>query len=197
MSTIIRYFKQDTEHGVEKRQQFFKNWVDPETGRLILAKKHDGTAIIGIGDDYNNEDVVLNPFLDKFFYVEGLLSNNVRMSLTGTEINHPDKAKKTAYNLIKDADLTDDNAVAVIRKSLNDDSVSIYDLSQLQQLLKSDTDAVSDMYSSEVRAKAEKLGVGDLFDKVYHKTILDITNTAQGTQFKRNVIIPATLQYLR
>lgn len=196
MSTILRYFKQDTEHGIEKRQQFFKNWVDSETGRLILAKKHDGTTIIGIGDNYNNEDVVLNPFLDKFFYVEGLLSNNIRMSLTGTEINHPDKAKKTAYNLIKDADLTNDNTVAIIRQSLNDDNISIYDLSQLQSLL-DNTATVSDMYSSKLRSEADKLGIVDLFDKVYHKTILDITNTAQGTQFKRNVIIPATLQYLR
>ncbi|MDY6153350.1 MAG: hypothetical protein SPI06_08055 [Terrisporobacter sp.] len=39
--------------------------------------------------------------LDKFFYVEGFLSNNLRMSLTGSEINHPDKAKQTTYNLVK------------------------------------------------------------------------------------------------
>jgi hypothetical protein len=30
---------------------------------------------------------------------------------------------------------------------------------------------------------------------IYDKSIVKIVNTAQGTQFKRNVIIPATLQY--
>lgn len=30
---------------------------------------------------------------------------------------------------------------------------------------------------------------------IYDKTIIEIINTAQGTQFKRNVIIPATLQH--
>jgi len=39
--------------------------------------------------------------LDKFFYIEGFLSNNLRMSLTGSEINHPDKAKETSYKLAK------------------------------------------------------------------------------------------------
>ena len=36
--------------------------------------------------------------------MEGLISNNLRMSLTGSEINHPDKAKKSTYNLFKKLD---------------------------------------------------------------------------------------------
>ena len=39
--------------------------------------------------------------MDKFFYVEGLLSNNLRMSLTGSEINHPNKASNTVFNNVK------------------------------------------------------------------------------------------------
>jgi hypothetical protein len=50
----------------------------------------------------------LNPFLDKFFYVEGLLSNNLRMSLTGSEINHPDKAFGTVFNNVKDIEKVSD-----------------------------------------------------------------------------------------
>jgi hypothetical protein len=41
--------------------------------------------------------------LEKFFYIEGLFSNNLRLSLSGTEINHPDKAKGTLFNKITSA----------------------------------------------------------------------------------------------
>ena len=87
-----------TENGNKRKRKFFNEWVDAETGKLILAKTNNGKNILGIGDNYNNEDVILNPFLDKFFYIEGLLSNNLRMSLTGSEINHPNKAYNTLYN---------------------------------------------------------------------------------------------------
>ena len=51
--------------------------------------------------------MVLNPFLDKFFYVVGLLSNNLRMSLTGSEINHPDKSKKLLFKTVRKLDYKD------------------------------------------------------------------------------------------
>ena len=35
--------------------------------------------------------------------MEGLLSNNLRMSLTGSEINHPDKAYDTLFSTLKDS----------------------------------------------------------------------------------------------
>ena len=75
-----------------------------KTGKMILAKQGDQN-ILGIGRDFdkNAPGLVLNPFLDKFFYVEGLLSNNLRMSLTGSEINHPDKAFSTLFSNAKAA----------------------------------------------------------------------------------------------
>jgi hypothetical protein len=35
----------------------------------------------------------LNPLLEKYFYTDSLLSNNLRLELTGSEVAHPDKAK--------------------------------------------------------------------------------------------------------
>jgi hypothetical protein len=65
----------------------------------------------------------MNPFLEKFFYIEGLFSNNLRLSLSGTEVNHPDKAEGTLFNKIvsavkniKDAD--NPIKVNVARKAL-------------------------------------------------------------------------------
>jgi hypothetical protein len=97
MSTILNHLKDP-----DARIEFFSNWVDAKSGKLILAKQ-DNRDILGIGKDFNRNEpgMVLNPFLDKFFYIEGLLSNNLRMSLTGSEINHPDKAKGTLFSKVK------------------------------------------------------------------------------------------------
>jgi len=49
---------------------------------------------MSLSDGFNpNEKVELNPLLDKFFYVEGFLSNQLRYTLTGFETNHPIKTK--------------------------------------------------------------------------------------------------------
>ena len=47
---------------------------------------------------------------------------------------------------------------------------------------------------SSMRAINDLDGKPNMQD-IYDKTIIEIINTAQGTQFKRNVIIPATLQH--
>lgn len=99
MQTILGLYKNDS----KGRSAFFKNWVDAKTGKLILAKQN-GLNIISNTKIDSSKDIVVNPLLDKFFYVEGFLSNNLRMSLTGSEINHPDKAKQTTYNLVKSCD---------------------------------------------------------------------------------------------
>lgn len=74
VKTILDYFG---ENNGAARKKFFEEWVDKKTGKLIIAKTNDGKNIIGVGDNYKGEPVILNPFLDKFFYVEGLLSNNL------------------------------------------------------------------------------------------------------------------------
>lgn len=201
INSILEYFKKDKTNGVEKRKKFFNTWVDKNTGKLILAKTSSGVPILGIGEVYNGEPVTLNPFLDKFFYVEGLLSNNLRMSLTGSEVNHPDKAKKSTYNLTKKLDFKDPKNgpknVDVLRKALGLDRLTTTEALNIQSFLKKNTITVHDLASQATLDKAKTAGVGTLIDRVYHKTLTDIANTAQGTQFKRNVIIPATLQYCR
>lgn len=197
INSIIEYFKKDKTNGVEKRKKFFNTWVDKNTGKLILAKTSNGIPILGIGEAYNGEPVTLNPFLDKFFYVEGLLSNNLRMSLTGSEINHPDKAKKSTYNLAKKLDLKDAKNIDILRKALGLNRLTVTEALNLQSFLKKNTITIHDLASQATLDKAKTAGIGILVDRVYHRTITDIANTAQGTQFKRNVIIPATLQYCR
>ena len=165
----------------EDRQKFFEQWVDAKTGKLILAKQGDRN-IFGIGNDFKqNDEVELNPLLDKFFYVEGFLSNNLRLSLTGSEINHPDKAFNTLFYQAK----------------------KVTSIQDLQKLVKSaNLIATEEQYYKAIEELQQAYNITNLVGSsnpilqyIYEKTLRQITNTAQGTQFKRNVIIPATLQY--
>lgn len=175
LSTILKTFKT-----ADERIEFFKNWVDAKTGKLILAKQGNQN-ILGISNDFNKNlpGMILNPFLDKFFYVEGLLSNNLRMSLTGSEINHPDKAFGTLFN----------NAKAAASKSYGDflELIPNVTFEQFQEI-KTILDQCDDVLDLEIYDHP-------VIKMIYNKSIIKIVNTAQGTQFKRNVIIPATLQY--
>lgn len=159
---------------VKDRQQFADNWINKETGELILSK-----------------DSQMNPFLEKFFYIEGLFSNNLRLSLSGTEVNHPDKAKGTLFNRLVSAvkDIKDADSpikINVARKALENLLID-------NQIGFESLDGFIEEFS-QARAINDLDGNPKMQD-IYDKTIIEIINTAQGTQFKRNVIIPATLQH--
>ena len=178
MQTILGLYKNDS----KGRSAFFKNWVDAKTGKLILAKQN-GLNIISNTKIDSSKEIVVNPLLDKFFYVEGFLSNNLRMSLTGSEVNHPDKAKQTTYNLVKSCDNSED----FFEKTKI--QVSENTFQQAKEFLNT-TNSVADLKYTTVPAN-----ISSFINNVYHQSMTMIANVAQGTQFKRNVIIPATLQY--
>lgn len=178
MQTILGLYKNDS----KGRSAFFKNWVDAKTGKLILAKQN-GLNIISNTKIDSSKDIVLNPLLDKFFYVEGFLSNNLRISLTGSEINHPDKAIQTTYNLVKSCKDADDFFEKTKIK------VSEDTFQQAKAFLNT-TNSVADLKYTTIPAN-----IASFINNIYHQSITMIANVAQGTQFKRNVIIPATLQY--
>lgn len=178
MQTILGLYKNDS----KSRSAFFKNWVDAKTGKLILAKQN-GLNIISNTKIDPSKDIVLNPLLDKFFYVEGFLSNNLRMSLTGSEINHPDKAKQTTYKLVKSCD----NSEEFFKKTKMQVDEDTF---QQAKAFLNTTNSVADLKYTTIPAN-----ISSFINDVYHQSMTMIANVAQGTQFKRNVIIPATLQY--
>lgn len=178
MQTILGLYKNDS----KGRSQFFKNWVDAKTGKLILAKQN-GLNIISNTKVDTSKNIVLNPLLDKFFYIEGFLSNNLRMSLTGSEINHPDKAKETSYKLAKSLE----NSVKFFTKTKMQLDEQAF---QKVKTFLNSTSSVADLRYVEIPSD-----IASVVNDIYHQSLTMIANVAQGTQFKRNVIIPATLQY--
>ena len=160
---------------VKDRQAFADKWIDKETGELLLQK-----------------DSEMNPFLEKFFYIEGLFSNNLRLSLSGTEINHPDKAKGTLFNKIA-------SAVSDVKEAANNPIKTNVARKALENILNNNKIGFSSL-DNFIEEFSSMRAINDLDEKpnmqdIYDKTIIEIINTAQGTQFKRNVIIPATLQH--
>lgn len=72
-------------------------WINPYTKELILAKV-DGKDITRLNplDDVRNESKIeLNPLLERYFLTDFLLSENLRLVTTGSELAHPDKSKST------------------------------------------------------------------------------------------------------
>lgn len=69
------------------------DWV--QGSNMVLAKatnKNGRTRNILYGDIEEGETVTLNPALNAYFMLDTLIGNNLRMSLTGSEINHKVKA---------------------------------------------------------------------------------------------------------
>ena len=171
--------------GFNSRKKFVEEWVDQTNGEFILEK-----------------DGKLNPFLEKFFYIEGLYSNNLRLSLTGTEGNHPDKSKGTIRG-------NDDLNEAIEKVIKYPDNQGILEglkkqLAELGITVESDEEVkefVNMFNQGGTFNKMSKVSISDfnndnkIAKQIYDRDIITIINTAQGTQFKRNVIITATLQH--
>lgn len=152
-----------------QKDELKTKWI--KNGKLILAKV-DGQDITSGRHIDKNKNIVLNPILEKYFYNDLLLSNNLRFALTGTECTHPDKSKIKLNKELNKVGITVDNApIELIEIDTDGNKILTSDLTKLSN---SSNQVIKSLYNNLIR-KIEAI--------------------AQGTQFKRNVIIPATLQY--
>lgn len=164
-----------------KLANFADKWVTKD-GRLILAIKKDPSTgkseAITRGSDYLNEsdNIFINPLLSKYFYVTSLLSNNLRLALTGTEAVHPDKSKvlKNAYRGLS----------TEVKRAIEVNEVS----SNSKADLFINKEVIRNTLITE-DAKTE-------FDNFVQLILHDTETFLQGTQSKRNSIIPATSQLM-
>ena len=223
-----------TEAAVE---EYANKWI--KNGKLVLAYDKDGKAI-----QFTNTDNVseINPLLEKYFYIDSLISNNLRLSLTGFETNHPDKSKfvkmwdnvakanKITNPLIQSSELIkqlqDANVLITNDKTAQDGVVDLDVLGEqeVQEYLLGNKFAKKLITSSEDLARKfskymdirpynlllfDIMALNDSFDlysmslssnsemqKMAESLSTIIENVSQGTQLKRNVIIPATLHYM-
>lgn len=139
------------------------DWTDAGT-TLVIAKQNGTPLKLG---EIATSDIELNPILEKYFYLESLLANNLRLSLTGTEVAHPNKAKV-------------DPSIVPVKQF-----PELYKQGKLSERAQKDGLYLKSVLNSH---KAPSI--------VYSTIMKAIEVNSQGTQLKRNVIIPATLQYV-
>lgn len=169
VSKLIDEFCKDKNNAYKMdRDEYLKEWT--ANGRLVLGKVNGQN----IGWDHiSDPNVQLNPIFEKFFFTDAVLANNLRLELTGTEIAHPSKAKIDIVSELKSVGI-DQTTHSQYFTTINGKVSSILnDLTTLKNA-------------------AEE---NPLIKKVYDKVLTQIESLCQLTQLKRNVIIPATLNY--
>lgn len=128
-----------------------------------------------------DETFIINPVLNAFFMLDNLIGNNLRYSLTGSEINHKVKALakldlgKKGMNLHKDF-------ISKYYPGYNGGAITFYD-------------AMIALRNFEQVGEESDRSAAQAVRKIYNEQIYKIENGAQNAQFKRNVIIPGTMRY--
>ena len=162
-------------------KDWVKNWTNND-GYLILAK--NGNIPIYRSRDVN-ETTTLNPFLNAFFLIDNLIGNNLRLETTGSEINHLVKSLG-GYTLI-DGTVSGDAKTFLqeVNKDLPNyevDNTTFYELKRV----------IDKGNNIEIEGIDTETVLNELRE-LYNKKIQAIENLGQNAQFKRNVIMSATM----
>lgn len=152
----------DLKVGDNIQKKFMEKWVRGQGKGRKLVIARSGNKIYTFGDKIPLDDpnVEINPILEKYFYTDSLLANNLRLSLTGSELAHPLKRNKPI------------------------------DLNQKEKVY-----ATDEYGEYEFNANTRFINRTQFFEQ-RKKQYEEIESELQMTQLKRNVIIPATLQYM-
>lgn len=147
-----------------KKEQFEKEWIN--NGKLVLAKDVNGNIITSKNDI--KEGIYVNPLLEKFFYLDNIISQNLKYAFMGSETSHEIKANP-------------DIKAALLETGLFSDDVQLNNLSQSIYSLYNGLNDV--LYTQEQR---------DAIKKVFHSINSKYIASAENTAYKRNIIFPAT-----
>lgn len=161
-----------------------KSWI--RGNKMVLAKiksKNGRVRNVTYGKISLNPDetFIINPVLNAFFMLDNLIGNNLRYSLTGSEINHKVKAlakldlRKTQLNFHKDF-------IKKYSPNFDGQVITFYDVMAALRGFEQFGEEADRTAAQTVR-------------EVYNAQIYKIENGAQNAQFKRNVIIPGTMRY--
>ena len=214
----------ETEADVEA---YSDKWI--KNGKLVLAYNGDQAVM------YENVSAVteINPILEKYFYTDTLLANNLRLQLTGFETNHPDKSKFTKMwgNIADGIGIKND---LINNKTWKNSKGKIEATGNIERLQEAEvwlvSENVSEPYNGKIITNDPEVAAsyGEFMDlRPYGISVRDlkalnesfdlhtlststntqlakladslmtiIENISQGTQLKRNVIVPATMHYM-
>lgn len=165
-----------------------KQWIKKIGGEeyVVLAKSGNEDILYGSIDD--NADFTLNPMLNAYFLIDNLIGNNLRFSTTGSEINHKIKAlaKLDLKKKIKNENLNKRN-ILLLNPEYDQNVLTFYDLKKM-------IDNGKELIANGAKTDGVPLEstVADL-EAAYNDQIYAMENLGQNAQFKRNVIMSATM----
>lgn len=165
-----------------------KQWIKKIGGEeyVVLAKSGNEDILYGSIDD--NADFTLNPMLNAYFLIDNLIGNNLRFSTTGSEINHKIKAlaKLDLKKKIKNENLNKRN-ILFLNPEYDQNVLTFYDLKKM-------IDNGKELIANGAKAEGVPLEntIADL-EAAYNDQIYAMENLGQNAQFKRNVIMSATM----
>ena len=196
-------------------EAYSDKWI--KNGKLVLAYNDDEAVM------YKNVTRVteINPILERYFYTDTLLANNLRLQLTGFETNHPDKSKFTKMwnniakglgitnpliSSVKNIETMQEAKVWLVSENINEEyngkiitndpevAASYGEFMDLRPygISVRDLKALNESFDLHVLSTSTNTQLAKLADSLM--TIIE--NISQGTQLKRNVIIPATMHYM-
>ena len=143
-----------------------------ENGLMAIAKDKEGNNIY-----YGEipEDSIPNPLLEKYFYTTTLLSNNLRLALIGTELNHKVKSlkgvSKELESLLSEEQIQYIKAVGGIKST---QKINLADI-------KNAIDARGELSESLI--------------PIYEQELYKVETPEQNAQLKRTVTVPGTMRY--
>ena len=165
-----------------------KQWIKKVGSEeyVVLAKSGNEDILYGSIDD--NADFTLNPMLNAYFLIDNLIGNNLRFSTTGSEINHKIKAlaKLDLKKKIKNENLNKRN-ILLLNPEYDQNVLTFYDLKKM-------IDNGKELIANGAKAEGVPLEntIADL-EAAYDDQIYAMENLGQNAQFKRNVIMSATM----
>lgn len=167
---------------------YSESWIEKHGNEeyLILAKSKEKSILFGKVEESDN--ITLNPLLNTYFLLDNLVGNNLRFASTGSEINHKIKALKKLdlRNKLK-TEISISNNEDILRNQLNElydpsQNITFYDLNSLKNILQ-----------EKIGTNPEYTDLYNIVNRVYNSQVYAMENLGQNAQFKRNVIMSATM----
>lgn len=153
---------------------------------VVLAKSENENILYGSIED--DTDFTLNPMLNAYFLIDNLIGNNLRFSTTGSEINHKIKAlaKLNLKKKIKNENINKRN-ILLLNPEYDQSLLTFYDLKKM-------IDKGKELIANGTKTEGVPLEntIADL-EITYNDQIYAMENLGQNAQFKRNVIMSATM----
>lgn len=174
---------------LEKFSSRKEDWISGNDMVIAIIRNADGSIaekrIYGKIDTsklQKGQTIEYNPVLQLYFLYNSLLSNNLRLCITGSEIGH----KVTGYNSLVD------NMKQEVGSYFNGDQPNTFfdfdlKIQQRQAKVNAITDKTSNDYEKEDKTLTQLKGIRQRY-------IDKISSRANNTQYKRQVIIPGTMR---